>query len=207
VRLAPLLALLLVACGHSPSRRLADLPEDRRMTVWARCASHQQRIRDLAGTAVVADATREFAAYLAHLHDNLRFEDAELAALDAEATERGWRERDRCRPPEEAIFQHPLVLPPLPIERALPRFTAAACAAATQGVVVAAVELDRSGRAVAIEIVRGLPHGLDDAARAAVAASRWAPALLCGRAVAVHYHVTVEFRLPCAAEPGAPLAP
>ncbi|MCM2269485.1 MAG: energy transducer TonB [Thermoanaerobaculia bacterium] len=199
MKIWPLVVVLFVACDGPSRRRLADLPEGARFGIWADRASHEQRRRDLAETAAAAEAEREFDAWVAHLHDNYRFESAELAALDAEAAAKGWRADEACRVPEGTILQHGHILPPLPLERPAPRFTAEACAAGTQGVVIAALDLDRDGRPTAIEILRGLPHGLDEAARVAFASSRWAPALLCGQPVAVRYNVTVEFRLPCPA--------
>lgn len=66
--------------------------------------------------------------------------------------------------------------------------------------------MSAAGRAEAVRVLRGLPHGLSETAQGAVSRSRWYPALLCGRPVAAHYTATLSFRLPdssCFEEHGA----
>jgi len=81
------------------------------------------------------------------------------------------------------------------LESPFPEYTPEAKEARLQGVVVLAATIDRTGRVTAVEVLKGLPLGLSEAAVEAVRGWRFAPATRDGEAVDVIYHLTVNFRL------------
>ena len=87
------------------------------------------------------------------------------------------------------------IAPPRPLEQPPPRYSEAARRARIQGPVVLALILGEDGRVASLEVVRGLPFGLSDAAAEAVARWRYEPATLGGRPVKVRMTVTVNFEL------------
>lgn len=74
---------------------------------------------------------------------------------------------------------------PLPQGRCAGTYTDAARAAATEGTVVLDLVVDETGRARDIRVVEGLPHGLTEAAVAALTACRFSPGERGGIAVPV----------------------
>lgn len=88
---------------------------------------------------------------------------------------------------------HALVVAPRLVRPLRPAYTPAACARGTEGIAILELRLSPAGRADAVRVLRGLPDGLTEAARAAAESARWHPALLCGKPVAVFYTVTVPF--------------
>lgn len=78
-----------------------------------------------------------------------------------------------------------------------PEHTPEARGAGVQGVVIIQAVIDREG---CVEndpkVLKGLPHGLDDAARGVVRWWVFEPAVLNGEPVSVYYNATVNFRLP-----------
>ncbi len=88
-----------------------------------------------------------------------------------------------------------IVKPPRVIETQVPHYTPEAKEARLQGVVVVAATIDREGRVAAVEVLKGLPMGLSEAAAEAVRAWRFEPATLEGEAVDVIYNLTINFRL------------
>ncbi|HMG23192.1 MAG TPA: energy transducer TonB [Kofleriaceae bacterium] len=74
---------------------------------------------------------------------------------------------------------------PLPQGRCAGKYTDEARAAATEGVVVLDLIVDEHGRARDIAVVGGLPHGLTEAAIAALTACRFSPGERDGQPVAV----------------------
>jgi TonB family protein len=87
------------------------------------------------------------------------------------------------------------IAPPRPLEQPPPRYSEAARRARIQGPVVLALILGEDGRVASLEVVRGLPFGLSEAAAEAVARWRYEPATLGGRPVKVRMTVTVNFEL------------
>ena len=84
---------------------------------------------------------------------------------------------------------------PEEIDRVLPRYPLEARRAGVQGAVVVRGIVRRDGTIDNVEVIKDLPFGLGDAARAAV--SRWTfrPATYQGEPIDVYYTVTVNFRL------------
>ena len=84
---------------------------------------------------------------------------------------------------------------PEEIDRAIPRYPAAARRAGIQGPVVIRGIVRSDGTIDNLEILRDLPYGLGDEARRAVSRWRFRPATYRGEAIDVYYTVTVNFRL------------
>lgn len=80
---------------------------------------------------------------------------------------------------------HEVTKMPLPQGRCAGKYTDAARAAGTEGVVVLDVVVDETGRTRDISVVSGLDHGLTDAAIAALRACRFSPGERAGQPVAV----------------------
>lgn len=86
---------------------------------------------------------------------------------------------------------------PLPQGRCAGKYTDEALAAATEGVVVLDLIVDEHGRARDITVVEGLPHGLTQAAIAALTACSFAPGEKAGLAVPVRLRgFKIRFVLP-----------
>jgi protein TonB len=86
---------------------------------------------------------------------------------------------------------------PLPQGRCAGKYTAEALAAATEGVVVLDLIVDERGRALDITVVEGLPHGLTQAAIAALLACSFSPGEKDGQPVAVRLRgFKIRFVLP-----------
>jgi len=88
-----------------------------------------------------------------------------------------------------------IVKPPRLIETRTPHYTPEAKEARLQGVVVVEATIDRAGRVVGVEVLKGMPMGLSEAAAEAVREWRFEPATLEGEAVDVRYKLTINFRL------------
>ena len=88
------------------------------------------------------------------------------------------------------------VTPPVRIAGADPDYTAEALAQQVQGVVVLEAIIESDGRVSSTRVLKGLPGGLDDAARDAVARWKFEPAMLDGEPVRSIYTLTINFRLP-----------
>ncbi|HEX8172160.1 MAG TPA: TonB family protein [Thermoanaerobaculia bacterium] len=84
---------------------------------------------------------------------------------------------------------------PEEIDRALPRYPAAARRAGVQGPVVVRGIVRRDGTIDNVEVIRDLPYGLGDEARRAVERWRFRPATYRGEPIDVYYTVTVNFKL------------
>lgn len=85
--------------------------------------------------------------------------------------------------------------PPKPISRVEPSYTAEAKANGIFGVVILALDITETGAVNDVQVMKGLPYGLDQAAVDAVRQWRWEPATLEGKAVPVKFHVTINFKL------------
>jgi TonB family protein len=64
-----------------------------------------------------------------------------------------------------------------------------------QGVVIVSLVVDEEGMPTDIQLVRGVGHGLDENAIAAVSQYRFQPATLDGNAIAHRITVEVDFHL------------
>ena len=84
---------------------------------------------------------------------------------------------------------------PEEIDRAIPRYPAAARSAGVQGPVVIRGIVRRDGTIDNLEIIKDLPYGLGEEARRAVNRWRFRPATYRGEPIDVYYTVTVNFRL------------
>ncbi|MCE2557464.1 MAG: energy transducer TonB [Acidobacteria bacterium] len=76
-----------------------------------------------------------------------------------------------------------------------PQYTEIARKARIQGRVVLRATIDQQGDITDVEVLRGLPMGLAEAAVAAVRQWKFKPATLNGRPVAVYFNLTVTFQL------------
>lgn len=63
------------------------------------------------------------------------------------------------------------------------------------GIVVLQATIDREGFVTDLEVLRGAPLGMTEAALSAVERWRFRPATLGDRPVAVFYHLTVRFHV------------
>ncbi len=79
--------------------------------------------------------------------------------------------------------------------REVPAYPEAAQRAGLQGLVVLKVEVDERGKVGAIEVLRGLGHGFDEAAVAAVRHWRFRPATRNGKPIKVFHVIPFDFRL------------
>jgi TonB family protein len=88
------------------------------------------------------------------------------------------------------------VTPPLLLSKAEPEYTREAFQAQLQGTVALYAQIDPSGNAVNLHVLRGLGMGLD--ARAIEAASKWRfqPGMKNGTPVTFETNLEVNFRLP-----------
>ncbi|MFL6248754.1 MAG: TonB family protein [Thermoanaerobaculia bacterium] len=84
---------------------------------------------------------------------------------------------------------------PEEVDRAIPRYPAAARRAGVQGPVVIRGIVRRDGTIDNLEIIKDLPYGLGEEARRAVNRWRFRPATYRGEPIDVYYTVTVNFRL------------
>jgi TonB family protein len=87
------------------------------------------------------------------------------------------------------------VKPPVALQSPAPQYTETARRARVQGVVILEATVSREGKVVSTRVLKGLPMGLDEAAREAVAQWRFEPATKDGEPVAVIMTLTVNFRL------------
>jgi periplasmic protein TonB len=87
------------------------------------------------------------------------------------------------------------VLKPEVIARTEPRYTELARKARVEGVVVLRAIIDERGYVTNVELLRGQPMGLDQAAMDAVRTWRFKPATLHGQPVKVYFNLTVNFTL------------
>jgi protein TonB len=81
------------------------------------------------------------------------------------------------------------------LTRVSPQYTAEAREEKISGVVVLSAVIDETGTITALEVVQGLPMGLDTAALEAVRQWTFRPATLDGAPVAVCYSLTVSFQV------------
>ncbi|GMU64360.1 MAG: hypothetical protein AMXMBFR36_06340 [Acidobacteriota bacterium] len=166
--------------------------ERRRLRVWAFERSLEARESSRRELGLDGTASRA-AAEFERLRRREGVSDAELAEIRAEGEGRHWADSEGCRPPADSIRQHALVVAPEP-HRPLRGVHPAGLESEIAGVVILDAVIEASGEVGAIAILKGLPGGLDAAAVHEVRGVGWLPALLCGRPVAAHYNVSVDFR-------------
>lgn len=99
------------------------------------------------------------------------------------------------RGPEGPVHVLGAVVPPEAVFAPDPRYPEAARRARRPGMVVLQATIDRDGRVTDLEVLRGAPFGMTEAALAAVRRWRFRPATLEDRPVAVYYHLTVRFQV------------
>jgi TonB family protein len=87
------------------------------------------------------------------------------------------------------------VTPPRVVEKAFPSYPEDAKKDKVQGVVIVQAVIDKDGTVSRVRAVKRLHPSLDEAALDAIRQWRFEPALLEGEPVAVHYNLTINFRL------------
>lgn len=85
--------------------------------------------------------------------------------------------------------------PPRALEKVAPSYTEDARKIRIQGVVIVQTVIDKHGSVARVRILKGLHPSLDKAALEAIRQWRFEPALLEGEPVAVHYNLTINYRL------------
>ena len=93
------------------------------------------------------------------------------------------------------------VTAPTLLEKVEPAYTEEALTARLQGTILLYVQVDLSGKAVNIRILRSLGLGLDEKAMEAVKKWKFKPGIKDGMAVTVEAQIEVNFRLPETDEP------
>ena len=84
---------------------------------------------------------------------------------------------------------------PVQLTGQAPRYTNVARCGRIEGTVILQAIIDERGRVSDVQILRGLPMGLDQAAVDAVQSWTFEPAKLGGRPVKVYYTLTVKFQI------------
>lgn len=97
-----------------------------------------------------------------------------------------------CRGPLQAGGS---VSKPVKIYDPQPQYTEEARRARIQGVVILQAVIDCDGFVTDINVLKGLPLGLTEAAILAVSQWRFEPARQNGQPVSVYYNLTINFRL------------
>ncbi len=85
--------------------------------------------------------------------------------------------------------------PPVPLDQPRPEYSAEAREHRHEGVVVLRVEVGPDGRVSSVSVQNPLGMGLDEKAQEAVRQWVYKPALKDGRPVAVHFDLSIDFRL------------
>ncbi|MEM6794094.1 MAG: energy transducer TonB [Acidobacteriota bacterium] len=85
---------------------------------------------------------------------------------------------------------------PKVIHKTYPGLTEEAKAAGIEGIVIVRAYIDQTGVVTGVDVLKGMPYGLTEAARSAVLNWTFEPATLDGQPTAVHYHLTFNFRQP-----------
>ena len=91
--------------------------------------------------------------------------------------------------------ERPSVTKPRRLYAPDPEYTQEALDARIEGVVVLDLALDRQGRVIDIEVLKGLSHGLTESAVEAVREWYFQPATVDLRPVAVRHNIAVHFEL------------
>jgi TonB family protein len=99
------------------------------------------------------------------------------------------------QPAAKALFVKGEVQHPRKIDSPPPLYTKVAKEEGLQGIVILQALIDEQGRVAEVEVVKGLPLGLTEAAIDALRQWTFEPATLDGEPVAVFYNLTFNFRL------------
>lgn len=97
--------------------------------------------------------------------------------------------------PQGPIHMNAEVKAPVKISGPDPVYTDSGRRAGIEGVVIVQAIVSKHGMVESVQVLKGLPLGLDQAAVEAVRRWRFAPATLHGRPVDVYYTLTVNFQL------------
>ncbi len=89
----------------------------------------------------------------------------------------------------------PVIKPPRRIKEIKPRYTAAAERDQIEGTIVLRVTIDKKGRVVKVQLIRGLGYGLDEVTIEAVKLWRYSPKTVDGEPVRSTKTENVEFIL------------
>lgn len=81
------------------------------------------------------------------------------------------------------------------LRKAMPEYPRAARQQGIEGNIVLSLVIDDQGRVVKVRVIKGLGHGLDEAAVSAVRKTRWSPATLDGHPVRTTRRFNVRFTL------------
>ena len=87
------------------------------------------------------------------------------------------------------------VVKPEKVNAPPPQYTEIARKARIQGVVIVQAIIDENGDVTNVQVLKGLPMGLSEAAEASVKQWKFKPATLNGKPVAVYFNLTVNFQL------------
>ncbi len=87
------------------------------------------------------------------------------------------------------------VTEPVKVHEVKPQYTEIARKARIQGVVILQATIDKNGDVTDVKVLKGLAMGLSEAAVAAIQQTKFEPATLNGKPVAVYYNLTVNFQL------------
>ena len=96
---------------------------------------------------------------------------------------------------EAPVFVRGDVQRPVKIHEVLPQYTEEARLARIQGTVILQAVIGKGGDVERVEVLKGLPIGLSEAAVEAVKQWRFEPATLHGKPVKVYFNLTINFRL------------
>lgn len=97
--------------------------------------------------------------------------------------------------PSEPVFVTGDIERPIKVFAPSPEYTEEARKNKVQGTVILQVVITKQGSVDNVKVLKQLGMGLDEAAVAAIETWRFEPATLDGEPVAVHYNLTVNFRL------------
>ncbi|MEE8525661.1 MAG: TonB family protein [Thermoanaerobaculia bacterium] len=87
------------------------------------------------------------------------------------------------------------IKPPMRLATPLPSYTQDAWVAGIQGDVLVRARIDKEGTVADVKVLRGLPHGLTEAAVAAVRRWRFRPASIDGEPVSADHDLSIRFTL------------
>jgi len=96
---------------------------------------------------------------------------------------------------EAPVFVTGNVRKPVKIHEVAPQYTEEARKARIQGSVILQAIIGKGGDVERVEVLKGLPIGLSEAAVEAIKQWRFEPATLDGKPVRVYFNLTINFRL------------
>ncbi len=102
---------------------------------------------------------------------------------------------DRAGPGSDPFHVGGDVERPRRISTPPPQYTPKARKARTEGVVITRVIIDEEGHVTSVEVLKGLPKGLNVETAIALCGWRFEPAARSGKPVSVFYYLTTNFRL------------